>query len=368
MMLRLGSVVLTCSLAAAQQPSQFEYSFDDQRYGTLKPQFLSPSARGIVNIDNGQIVDDPEQSGNRVLRVLHPEGAVGPGNGSGITFNVDLVPTDRYWFSYNVRFEDDFVWRAGGKLPGLFGGDAATGGNPADGDGWSVRQMWFDTGRFAPYVYHMDQQGIYGDTLGGTASFGQGSRFIAGEWHHVAAYVQLNSDNNQDGQYKLFLDGLLIKDRDDLRFRNQGRALIDEFTVQTFFGGQSEDYSPVKDEYIYFDNMRVSQNVNYVFETLPGGTPDSAITVVPGDFNRDGFVDAADYTVWRDGLGTIYTPAAYNLWKNNFGAGMGLSAGGSLLTSAASVPEPAGLCIGGIALGMASILGRPRLPARSPSA
>ncbi len=348
---------MPCHRVAAQ-PSQFEYTFDDQRYGTLKPQFLSPSARGIVNIDNGQIVDDPEQSGNRVLRVLHPEGVVGPGNGSGITFNVDLVPADRYWFSYNVRFEDDFVWRAGGKLPGLFGGDAATGGNPADGDGWSVRQMWFDTGRFAPYVYHMDQPGIYGDTLGGTASFGQGSKFTPGEWHHVAAYVQLNTDDNQDGKYKLFLDGLLIKDRSDLRFRNEGQALIDEFTVQTFFGGQSQDYAPVKDEYIYFDNMRVSQNVHYVFETLPGGTPASAITIVPGDFNQDGFVDAADYTVWRDGLGTVYTGAAYNLWKSNFGTG--LAGSGGAVASVGAVPEPAGLWIGGIALGVAAIASRRR--------
>ncbi len=31
-----------------------------------------------------------------------------------------------------------------------------------------------------------------------------------------------------------------------------------------------------------------------------------AITFVPGDFNHDHVVDAADYTVWRNGLGTLY--------------------------------------------------------------
>jgi hypothetical protein len=32
-----------------------------------------------------------------------------------------------------------------------------------------------------------------------------------------------------------------------------------------------------------------------------------------GDFNQKGIVDASDYTVWRDGLGTIYTQADYNI-------------------------------------------------------
>ena len=38
-----------------------------------------------------------------------------------------------------------------------------------------------------------------------------------------------------------------------------------------------------------------------------------------GDFNGNGTVDAADYTVWRNGLGSTYTPAHYDVWKANFG-------------------------------------------------
>ena len=36
---------------------------------------------------------------------------------------------------------------------------------------------------------------------------------------------------------------------------------------------------------------------------------------LPGDFNNDGTVDAADYVVWRKGLGTIYTQDDYNVWR-----------------------------------------------------
>lgn len=55
-------------------------------------------------------------------------------------------------------------------------------------------------------------------------------------------------------------------------------------------------------------------------------------TVLAGDFNGDGKVDAADYTKWRDGLGTTYTQSHYNEWKSHFGE----SAGGA----AAAVSEP----------------------------
>jgi hypothetical protein len=72
-------------------------------------------------------------------------------------------------------------------------------------------------------------------------------------------------------------------------------------------------------------------------------------TGIPGDFNDDGNVNAADYTTWRDNLGApagtlpndtdggVIGGAQYTTWKANFGM--------SLLSSAsfegAAVPEPA---------------------------
>lgn len=41
------------------------------------------------------------------------------------------------------------------------------------------------------------------------------------------------------------------------------------------------------------------------------------VTELAGDFNFDGSVDAADYTVWRDGNGTLED---YQAWKDNFGS------------------------------------------------
>ena len=58
---------------------------------------------------------------------------------------------------------------------------------------------------------------------------------------------------------------------------------------------------------------------------------------LPGDFNNNGIVDAADYVVWRNNHGT---PAAYNTWRANFGQPSG---SGSVAGANAAVPEPSTL-------------------------
>ncbi len=60
-----------------------------------------------------------------------------------------------------------------------------------------------------------------------------------------------------------------------------------------------------------------------------------------GDYNGNGVVDAADYVVWRKGLGTTYSQADYSAWRSHFGqtAGSGSALPSAELLSAA-VPEP----------------------------
>ena len=62
---------------------------------------------------------------------------------------------------------------------------------------------------------------------------------------------------------------------------------------------------------------------------------------LPGDFSGNGTVDAADYVIWRRGLGSTYTQADYQTWRTNFGTP---SAGGTgsatASSSATAIPEP----------------------------
>jgi hypothetical protein len=63
---------------------------------------------------------------------------------------------------------------------------------------------------------------------------------------------------------------------------------------------------------------------------------------LPGDYNLNGIVDAADYAVWRKGLGITYTQADYDVWRAHFGQTAGSGAGAS---ANAAVPEPATLVL-----------------------
>ena len=62
---------------------------------------------------------------------------------------------------------------------------------------------------------------------------------------------------------------------------------------------------------------------------------------LPGDYNGDGTVDAADYTVWRDNDNGLFTEADYSLWADNFGAS----------GPAVSIPEPTAMLLAAIGMG-----------------
>jgi hypothetical protein len=79
---------------------------------------------------------------------------------------------------------------------------------------------------------------------------------------------------------------------------------------------------------------------------------------LPGDYNLDGRVDAGDYTLWRDRVGTNATlpnenPAAatpgivdeedYLFWKSRFGDALSATSGGA--SGAVVVPEPAAVVL-----------------------
>lgn len=68
---------------------------------------------------------------------------------------------------------------------------------------------------------------------------------------------------------------------------------------------------------------------------------------LPGDFNHDGFVDAADYVVWRKG-GGVFTPGDYSTWREHLGEAA--LSGESLI----AVPEPAAWML--LTVGLAAVL------------
>jgi hypothetical protein len=120
-------------------------------------------------------------------------------------------------------------------------------------------------------------------------------------------------------------------------------------TTQNVAGGQLETLSvPIDSSFVIpvEDNTTVSLSLTgQVVATamLPG--------ILPGDFNEDGRVDAADYVVWRNGVGSLYAEDDYNVWRANFGRAVG----GIGNLSLAAVPEP--ITVTAFALAIVPVIG-----------
>ncbi len=96
-----------------------------------------------------------------------------------------------------------------------------------------------------------------------------------------------------------------------------------------------------------------------------------------GDYNDDGSVDAADYTVWRDNLGTSNVlpndsiggtigTAQYDLWRSNYGASSSFMTTLTAVVPAAplaasAAPEPSAMLLAGVlGLALSGFAGRRR--------
>jgi hypothetical protein len=108
---------------------------------------------------------------------------------------------------------------------------------------------------------------------------------------------------------------------------NQNMAALDAFQIRMLRGTRMDNFK-----------------VEYDAVMAPG---------VAGDYNKDGVVDAADYVIWRNNLGTNFqlqnevsgvtpgqvTQEDYDAWRARFG---NTSGSGASILSGSSVPEPSG--------------------------
>ncbi len=133
-----------------------------------------------------------------------------------------------------------------------------------------------------------------------------------------------------------------------------GTATVGNFTSAAFpwmlTAHSSADFNPTISQLAWISPYVANYTVSNVW--IGGAadffTPPSAY----GDFNEDGVVDAADYTVWRNSLGQSGSGLAadgngdshvdnadYDLWKLHFGETLASGAGGASLGDVAA-PEP----------------------------
>jgi hypothetical protein len=168
--------------------------------------------------------------------------------------------------------------------------------------------------------------------------------------------LQLDVDFNDAG----YLNGSSGIPFADLILVGTAYPLLNGLSVREYLAEANGFLGANPAPYTYDDIATLTEDVTRAFE---GGTPTQfaqdhlRIPGLPGDFNHDDIVDAADYVVWRKGIAVGPTDDNYNLWRANFGqtAGSGatfhLAAGDSPGANHA-VPEPASVVLAALAISM----------------
>ena len=170
-----------------------------------------------------------------------------------------------------------------------------------------------------------------GSATGISAPFVPGGVVVSASFSPDGKYVIYLADQEEDEVFELFAVPT-------------AGGTTTKLNGQLTAGGDVTDwrFSPDGNMVIYRADQDMDENYQLYSVSLS--------TNLAGDFNGDGTVDAADYTVWRDGLGDKYTADDYGDWKANFGRSRGGEAAVSSVQLA--VPEPAGWVLWGTILAL----------------
>ena len=198
----------------------YQNNFDDDPIGTYTIQNLNadwntPPFDTGVEEGRASIINDSDAFSGNSLAVAYPAGMHRSANTGAqwqLLFDRDY---DEVFVEYRVKFDEGFDFVRGGKLPGLIGGTANTGGDRPDGtDGFSARMHWrtdgsqgspFSNTGFAnmtQYLYHPDQPNTTGeDFRWDDSDFGDWEFFQSGRWYHLRHRIVMNTVVNGVGQH-----------------------------------------------------------------------------------------------------------------------------------------------------------------------
>lgn len=173
------------------------------------------------------------------------------------------------YFSYYLRFADDWDPQRGGKLPGIAGtyGRAGWGGRPVNGsDGWSARGLFkgMVNGRtpIGYYCYHVDMKGQYGDSW---VWNNEDRGFLQNNhWYHIVQYIQLNTPKKNDGILNAWVDGQLAFEKKDIRMRDSDALKVETVWINLYHGGK---WTSETEDHIYIDDVMIAeQKANLMLE------------------------------------------------------------------------------------------------------
>ena len=187
--------------------------------------------------------------GNSIY-VSYEKGSFDPGsmklsgrNYGGFGVKYPIGEYNCFVLRYEFEFIGAFSYALGGKLHGIYGGVAGSGGVRSDGyNGFSLRLIWDENGKIYPYVYHVGM-GEWGSKIG--------NGFFA---DHGVNKVQIAISLNNENDFFSFIINDKYYEKDKLIF-SKSKIPINGIFFSTFFGGNSEKFGARDSEKIKFGNF-----------------------------------------------------------------------------------------------------------------
>jgi len=258
-------------------------------FGDMKP-WTASTYRGIKAPGaSANLIADVAQTTriiNGTIRAEYKKNSVGGYNG-GFLFDPYFDGVEEAYLEYKVKFDKNFIWAGGGKLPGLGGstrgvgsetngrGSIPSGGSYND-DGFSARLMWrrnvnhsecaiSGNPYFILYSYFAKRQngdirpngqtgGPYGD------AYKIFSNLQDDKWYTIRQYLKLNTPGQSNGTVTMWVDGQEVWSRSNLMMRKSGKSnlKINALVINTYRGGGNTCvWKSPNDEFAYFDDFKV---------------------------------------------------------------------------------------------------------------
>lgn len=244
---------------------------------------LSDKALNVVKVTSGVthdvVIPADAPAGTAAWEAFYPNGSYTPSHqprgGFGFYFpgptGFTFEGAKEILFSYAVKFQDDFMFNKGGKLPGPYGGAnqnvsyACSGGRHEDRDQcFDLRLMWRADGAGEIYAYLpnvpendvlLDIPGTVKDTSFGWSIARGAFSFVSGKWTVLAQRVRLNDVGAANGELELFVDGVSTIRATQLVISQNDTTTVRGVHAQTFFGGGTEDWASQQDQKGWFADM-----------------------------------------------------------------------------------------------------------------
>ncbi len=275
-----GAGVASAAPAPAPQV-MVSANFDNLPNGRISPQnfmkTLGGTNKSTTPYDDTSIVEVPGKG--KVIRTTFVKGTMkskpSGNNGSSLFLPLNKV-VNQACMSYDIRFDGNFDWSLGGKLPGLEGVAPGvspgypTGGNSPGDKGWSARLMWLTPKSYGwagpvnevvSYMYNPKQKAKYGENVRWHKRFG------ANKWHTVKQCFTMNTVGKADGKLHAWFDGVQVLANNAYTFRKRTNVGISHILWHNFRGGNTSKWAGSRTSYVDMDNVLITST------TGGSGTP-----------------------------------------------------------------------------------------------